>query len=333
MVSPGVSTFSGSRSGRTNLPSCPWPLKGAIWGTIQANLHWDILIIMRNHIQLLGAITFSSLLVASCGDDGGVIDASPVDAPAPTGAFSLAWSLSDGNSAITCAKVAASSLSVSLVKQGGFGGMVDVFACSGGEATSRAFTPGTYDLTIDLRASGNRSLISAPVVIRDFEIVAGEVVAVPEQTFVVAPTGGFTFMADAQATAGNCDLTLDGAGILSLAFDLKDETNTCVPATYDVAAGTSGTATSYTNDCNAPPAFRGCLNADQLVTVNPIGSGPLVLTITGKKEGLFDEGPLDCYSRVSSFSVAGAMHVTDLGALPLALEYTLGCDANFVPPS
>jgi hypothetical protein len=204
---------------------------------------------------------------------------------------------------------------------------VDAFSCSGGQATSRQFSPGTYDLTIDLRASGSRSLIAEKVRLTDIVIVDGGVATLPAQTFVVAPVGGFTFLLNGNAAAGNCEtVALGGAGIVGFEFAVEDASNTCVAATFDVAAGATGTATSYTSDCTTPPAPLGCINADQLVTVNPIKSGPLELTVTGQKDG-----PIKCYDRVSSFSLAGAMLVTELGSLPLVLEYSLDCDPNFMP--
>ncbi len=281
---------------------------------------------MRTHQRILSSLALSTLLLASCGDDGGPADAAPVDALPAAGTFSLAWSISDGTNALTCDDVGAISLSVTVIKQGSSGGSVDAFACESGTAVSRQFAPGTYNMTIDLRASGSRSLIAAPVQVRDIEIVVDGVTPLPDQSFVIAPTGGFSFMVDAQATAGNCE-TVDnsGAGIVGFEFALKDETDACVAATFDVAAGASGAAGSYTSVCPTPGAAHACIDADQLVTVNPIESGPLVLTVTGHKDG-----PIDCYDRVSNFTVAGAMLQTELGTLATSLLYSAECDPNFI---
>jgi hypothetical protein len=285
---------------------------------------------MRTHSNLLGAIALSALLFAGCGDDSGAADASPIDAPPPGGTFSLTWSVSDGTNPLLCSDVAAISVSATVIQQGAGSGSVDAFACSGGQATSRQFPPGTYDLTIDLRASGSRSLIAAPVRIADVQIVGGSDAPVAAQTFVVAPTGGFTFMVDGQATAGNCE-TIDnnGAGIVGFALDLTDQSDVCVPATFSIAAGAVGVAGTYTTDCTTPTTPHACIYADQLITVNPITSGPLELTITGQKNG--QSVPIDCYDRVSTFSLAGAMLVSELGSLPLVLAYSLECDPNFMP--
>ncbi len=290
---------------------------------------------MPSKHRILSAFALSALLFAGCGDDGApATDAGPVDATPPGGTFSLAWTVSDGTNTLLCDDVGAVSVSVTVVEQGGFGGSVDAFTCTGGQATSRQFPAGTYTMTIDLRASGSRSLIAAPVVVRDIAIAVNADAPLPAQTFVVSPIGAFSFLVDGQATAGNC-LPVDpdtGAGIIGLEFSLNGESDTCVPATFDVAAGASGTAGTFSSVCPATPAVLPCIDADQLVTVNPIASGPLELTITGQKTSLLIAETIDCYTRLSSFTVAGAMLLNELGLLPLTLEDSEACDPNFVPP-
>lgn len=283
---------------------------------------------MRTNPSTLFALAmFAALLLCACGDDGGPVDAAPVDAIPPSGTFSLSWTLSDGTNPLTCSDVAAVSVAVTLVRQGGIGGVADAFTCEGGQAVSRRFSPGIYNLTVDLRASGSRSLIATPVVITDVEIAVGTDTPLPAQNFVVSPIGGFSFTVDARATAGNCVAdSADGAGIVALEFSLSDGSNACVAATFDVAAGSAGSAATYTSDCTTPPAPLPCIDEDQLVTVNPIASGLVTMQITGQKAG-----PIDCYDRVSVFDVAGAMLVAELGSLPLTLEYSLACDPNFIP--
>jgi hypothetical protein len=82
-------------------------------------------------------------------------------------------------------------------------------------------------------------------------------------------------------------------------------------------------AGTYVSDCTTPPAPLACINADQLVTVNPTASGLHNLAINGQRTG-----PINCYERLSTFSVAGAMLVTELGSLPLSLLFTLECNPD-----
>lgn len=284
---------------------------------------------MRTKYLLPSLLAMSSLVFAACGDDGGPVDAAPIDALPAAGTFSLTWTLSDGSAALTCDDIGAVSLSITLIQQGSAGGTVDAFPCEGGMATSRNFAPGLYDLTIDLRASGSRSLIASPVRLVGVEINASTDTPLPAQEFVVSPSGGFTFTVNAGATGGNCTPDSnnggDGAGITGLEFSLKDGADACVAATFEIAAGAAGVAGTYTSDCTTPPPAHGCIDADQLVTVNPTRSGSRTLTITGQKDG-----PIDCYDRVSMFAIAGADLVKELGALLLSLEYSLDCDPDFV---
>jgi hypothetical protein len=289
---------------------------------------------MRSNMKLLSLLALCALPLASCGDDGAPVADAGIDAPSAAGTFSLAWLISDGSNTISCDDVGAVSVAVTVLEQGAAGGSVDAFTCDGGEAVSRQFSPGTYDMTINLRASGSRSLIAAPVQLRDIEINDGAVTALPEQTFVVAPTGSFTFTVNTQASAGNCETVANsGAEITGLVFGLEDKDGVCVAATFNVAKGADvdSVAGMYTSDCTTPPAPHGCIDADQLVTVDPIASGPLVLTVTGQTNRVVDPfDTVDCYDRVSSFSVAGATLQTELGSLSMALEYSLACDIDFI---
>jgi hypothetical protein len=291
---------------------------------------------MRINYLLPALLVLSSSLIA-CGDDGGPVDAGRIDALPASGTFSLAWTVSDGSAALSCDDVGAVSVSITLIQQGSAGGTVDAFSCEGGMATSRNFAPGLYDLTIDLRASGSRSLIGTPVRLTGIEITANADTPLPAQEFVVSPTGGFTFTVNGGATGGNCAPDSnnggDGAGIIGLEFSLKDSSDTCVPTTFSIAAGAGGVAGTYTTDCITPPAPHACIDADQVVTVDPTRSGAKTLTINGQKDDPNDDpdlGPIDCYDRVSMFVIPGAMLVRDLGSLLLSLEYSLACDPDFI---
>ncbi len=278
---------------------------------------------MRIHQALLSALALFPLSLAACGDDGGAaVDASTIDAPVPAGTFSLGWTISDGSATITCDDVGAVSLSVSVVEQSAGSGSVDAFTCAGGQATSRQFPPGTYDMTIDLRASGSRSLIDSPVQVRDIVITDGAVTALPDQVFTVVPTGGFSFSINSLASAGNCETVANsGAEIVGFEFVLEDKDGNCVDAAFNIDSG----ASSYTNNCTTPEAAHGCIDADKVISVNPFASGPYVLKVNGQITG-----PFDCYSRVSSFTVAGANLQTELGSLGMTLKYSKDCDPNFI---
>lgn len=263
--------------------------------------------------------------MGACGDDGGPPDASVSDAVAgATSSFSMAWTLSDGTNPLRCDQVSAQSVSVALIRQGVIGGSSEAFSCDGGKAVSRQLLPGLYNLTIDLRAAGSRSLLDQPIQFIGIELVPNLETEVPAQDFVVAPSGAFQFTVDG-AAASNCDAeSAGGAGMVGLTLTLQDESQSCVPAIYDVAAGSGGVAGSYPGDCSTPVQLP-CIDKDQQVSVNPAQSGAMSLSIVGQKLG-----PVDCYQRVTKFDVPGAMLETELGTLRLSLAYSLACDPNFI---
>mgnify|MGYP001549453163 CR=1 FL=1 len=264
--------------------------------------------------------------LVGCGDDALPPDAAPIDALPATGTFSLSWSISDGTNPLSCEDVGALSVPVTLIPQGGLSGTAEAFACEGGMGNSRNLAPGTYDLTIDIRASGSRSLLAEKARVFGVKIEADTDTPVAAQTFIIEPVGSLSFQVDSGATAGNCAaVDAGGGGIVDLEFGLKDKNNACVAAEFDVAAG-SGAATTYTSNCTTP-AYLPCIGNDQVITVDPLASGPWTLEVTGRKEG-----SIACYSSVSSTSVAGAKLATELGTRSLILEYSAQCDPDYIAP-
>ncbi len=266
-------------------------------------------------------------LLPGCGDSPDTVDASTIDAAPIVGNFSLSWTIVDGGETLSCANVGAAAVSIRLTRQGSGSGEAESFPCASGQGVSRAFAPGLYDVTIDLRAAGSVSLIAAPVRVQGFEIVANQESALPAQEFEVEAVGNFNFFVDAGTTGGNCAaLAADGAGIIGLAFSLQDGSGSCIAADFVIADG-SETGGTYSTDCTAAPAPFPCIGADQEVSVSNAPSGTRRLVITGQKEG-----PVDCYEKVSNFSLPGANLVKGLGTLLLGLRFSSECDPNFSQP-
>ncbi len=278
----------------------------------------------------LALVLATSTLLYGCGDSPDTPDASRIDAMKPGGTFSLAWSIVNGGSPISCTDVGAVAVSIILIPQGSASGEAESFPCASGQASSRNFTPGTYDISIDIRAAGSRSLLPARVRIDGIEIKLNEETALPAQEFSIEPIGDFHFVVDTGATAGNCAPTdSDGGGLIGLAFALKNSADVCVPTEFVIADGSEPGGT-YTNDCVTVPAAFPCIGSDQQVSVAGATSGALSLQITGQKGPV--EAPVDCYDRVSNFDLPGAGLVKDLGSLLLALEYSIECDPDFMFP-
>ncbi len=279
---------------------------------------------MLRQIHPLPVLLCCSLAFA-CGGDGRAADAALVDAPPASGTLSLSWTVSDGASVVPCDNVGASVVSLSLLRQGDLVATRDSFPCSAGESTSRLFSPGVYDVSIDLEASGRRSLLAESVLLLGLQIDVDTDTPLAAQAFEVSPVGGFSFSIDGRSAGGNCVLDSEGgAGIESLTMALKNTGGTCLDASFEVAAGSRGTAASYTHDCSSPAVPLPCIDEDQVITVTSLSSGPTTLEIAGNKAG-----PTRCYDRVSNFIVPGAMLVTELGAQPLLLENSAACDPNF----
>ncbi len=277
--------------------------------------------------KTLATILLVLPLLHGCGDSPDTPDASLIDAMKAGGTFSLGWSIVNNGSPISCTDVGAVAVSIILIPQGSASGETESFPCASGQASSRNFTPGTYDISIDIRAAGSRSLLPARVLMDGIEIKLNEETVLPAQEFSIEPVGDFHFVVDTGATAGNCAPTgADGGGLTGLGFALKNSAGACVPTEFVIADGSEPGGT-YTNDCIAASAAFPCIGSDQQVSVVGATSGALSLQITGQKEG-----PIDCYDRVSNFDLPGAGLVKDLGSLLLSLEYSVACDPDFMLP-
>jgi len=282
---------------------------------------------IRRLLPVFASCAASLPLLFGCGDSPDALDASTIDAQPNGGNFTLAWTIVDGEATLPCRDVGAVAVAITLIRQGAGAGTAESFPCTAGEAVSRTFPPGIYDFTIDVRASGSKSLLAAPVRIQGFEILARQESALPAQEFAIEPIGDFNFFVDTGATAGNCAATeADGGGIVGLSFSLENSSGACVEAEFVIADGSESGGT-YTSNCTTPPAPFGCIGSDQQVSVTGTRSGALKLEVVGEKAG-----PIDCYDRVSNFDLPGAGLLKELGVLLLSLEYSVECDPDFSLP-
>lgn len=257
-------------------------------------------------------------VAAACGDDAPAADAGPPDARPPGGSISVSWTISDGVNALECEDVGAVNVRVTATPTEGGTATVESLSCSSGSAAAMDIPEGTFDVLLDLRASGNRSLLAAPIEIEDVQVRVNQDSAVGAQTFTVVPSGTFQFTIQAQGVANNCT----AGQIVDVEIALADDDGTCIPVLFAVAAGpTSGRpADSYQTVCGAPTTFGTCIENDQVVTATA-ASGPRRLTITGQKAG-----PIDCWLGASDFTVLGNNLDTDLQSETLALQTeTAGC--------
>lgn len=282
---------------------------------------------IRRLLPILASCTAMLPILAACGDSPDAPDASTIDAQPNDGNFTLAWSILNEGTTLPCRDVGAVAVALTLISQGSGSGSAESFPCTSGEGMSRAFAPGIYDVTIDIRASGSKSLLDAPVRIQGFEILARETTAMPTQEFEIEPIGDFKFFVDSGASSGNCAATeSNGGGLVGLSFELTNGSGACVEADFVIADGSESGGT-YSSNCTTPAAPFACIGSDQEVSVIGARSGALSLSIIGQKAG-----PVDCYDRISNFDLPGANLLKELGVLLLNLEYSLECDPDFSLP-
>ena len=94
---------------------------------------------------------------AACGSGGGFPDARAIDAPPPTGTFTLDWSVSDANGqAITCDQVGGQTVTVLAHNRAFEGGETEPFICSTLMGQSPGLAPGIYDFMFELDAASGR---------------------------------------------------------------------------------------------------------------------------------------------------------------------------------
>ena len=261
------------------------------------------------------AWSVSFLVLAACGDDSGLPDARQPDAPPPGGTVSLTWAIGHEGAALTCAQVGATVVSVTMLPEEGVFGITDAFPCGDGAGTTRSVPPGRYDVDVSL---GGVAIDAFRV--DDVDVPAGGDAPIGAVAFEVEPVGGFTLRVSAGGQ-GNCTTAdMGGAGITAMAFVLEDATGTCVEATFDIAAGATQPASTYTTSCTTP-APHACIAQDQPITVAPtLPSGAYELAITGT----IADAP--CWTGLAQIMVPAAGASRDLGTRNLFLNDQLpGC--------
>lgn len=287
---------------------------------VRANLAYPARMSRCTSRRALGAAILSLvaglLAAAGCSDDVALTDARPqIDAAVP-GTLMLSWSIRHGDAALTCADVGASTVSIDIVHDGDAFGVVDSFGCTSATGASRMLAPGLYLVRASLAGIGGT--LDGPNEIRDLTVPPGGVATVPPITFDVDPTGGLKFRITT-ATQGNCTAVASGgAGITAMKLELRDATNTCVPATFEVAASASFPAGSYRSDCAG--ATYACISGDQDVTVTGLRTGTYSMIMTG------DVGDATCWRRQPNATVPAAGLVSTLPGQQLALQANVpGC--------
>lgn len=255
-------------------------------------------------------------LAAGCSDDVPLTDARPaIDAAVP-GQLMLSWTIAHQGAPLTCSDVGGSTVSVDIVRDGDAFGVVDTFTCAAGSGTSRELAPGEYLVRVSLSGTGGR--LDGPEVVSELIVPPGGTTSVPPVAFDVDPTGGMRFRITTSAPGDNCaPADQGGAGITAMSLELRDAGNTCVPATFSIAAGAIAPAGTYVSDCAG--STHACIAADQDVTVTGLRTGAYSMVMVGSV------GALACWRRQPNAVVPAAGLITELPGQQLALQNVPGC--------
>ncbi len=255
--------------------------------------------------------------LAGCGDDASPFDARTYDAEIPNGSMSLTWSIVDEGVARTCAEVGATTVTLSIVPDDQPFGTTDVLSCSNGMGGIDDILPGRYDVSVTM--AGTAGMLGEPAGFPDIDIVSGQDSALGNALFEVDADGGFRFRI-AAGGQGNCTPTgSGGAGIDAMQLALVDRLGACVEVTFNIGAGATLPASTYTTSCTAP-APGVCIAQDQDVAVDPVlPAGQHQLTITGLVGGL------TCWTRNPQFNVPAGGVVAQLPVQNLNQTGAVGC--------
>jgi hypothetical protein len=182
--------------------------------------------------------------------------------------------------------------------------VTDVIECAAGEGESRPLSPDSYRVTVELAGVETEEVRFDDVVVEvDQTTPAGDAV------FVVDPRGGLALRVDAGAGSNCTDAAITG---VQLALTRVGEG--CVATTFEIAAGGTLPASSYTTSCGNP-APHICIEDDQQITVAPtLPTGTYQLAITGFV------GMDACYTSQPQFVIPAGGATEDLGTQELELE-------------
>jgi hypothetical protein len=247
----------------------------------------------------------------SCSDDVGLPDARPPTDAAPPGQLMLTWSVEHMGTALTCAQIAGSSVTVELIPVGSLSGVVDSFSCASLMGMTRELPSGPYDIEVTLEGSGGT--LAGPIARLAVTVPPSGTGVVEPIAFDVDPHGDLSFQITTPSPADNCGAMPGGAGITAVKLELRDAGGTCVPTTFMIGA------TAYASDCaNATTA---CVAATDTVTAADIDSGQRSMVITGFV------GADACWQRTTSFVARAAGFTTTLNPQQLIRNTTL-CPMN-----
>jgi hypothetical protein len=238
----------------------------------------------------LRAILLCAAASAGCSGGGFPADAG-IDAPAATGTFSLAWTLTDtGGAPITCDQVSATTIALTLQSSDRVFGIAESFSCGNSPSTSPVIPIGNYSVGIELHGTGLDPVV-APTQ-NHVAIVQNQNTTLAPVTFAVNATGNVALqIAPPAPLTSNCGAAPMGAAINAETITVQDAGGACLPITFTRSKG--GT---YVVNCTTPNV-AGCIEDDETLTATGVPSGTYTIHIRGKI------GATDCFTNDDSLAV------------------------------
>ncbi|HEU0031570.1 MAG TPA: hypothetical protein VFQ53_13115 [Kofleriaceae bacterium] len=256
-------------------------------------------------------------LVGSCGGGGGFpVDAAP-DSPPPGGRLSLAWSLTDtAAQPITCGQVGGQVVTLILHNRAIQGASTEVFGCTTGSGDTLPVLPGTYDVSFEL--NGMVGLLATAPPQMAIVVESNKTTALAPVTFAVEAIGGLELSLASGKPGGNCAaVASNGAGITATTITLVHTGGNCEPVTFQISAGATKPASTYTVNC-ATPVVGPCIESDQKLTVSNVPSGGYQIHVRGKV------GTTDCWINDDGLAVPPLSKILKQ-TLNLGQQPTPGC--------
>ncbi len=249
-----------------------------------------------------------STAALACSGGGAEPDAGVADAaPEPPGEVTLSWQLVDGDETLACDDVGAVTVSVTLLPLDAFAGEVRTGSCDvGQDAFTFEVAPGPYTARVELIAT--TGAIGDVIELSRFEVESGATITLDPVTFEVSQVGGASFRAQAQPFNDNCED--DGTPpIEEMRFEIETLDGTCVPTTFQIGEGESGSEDEYDSACDG--ATTGCVEHDQLVQFEDLEPGDYRLEVLARDET--DR----CFGLGRRFKTVGGGRIEPLGEILL----------------
>lgn len=211
-----------------------------------------------------------------------------MDAPPPSGKFSVSWTIADEARTVSCDEVGALVVSIEITSPALGGGFVEAFTCGPGINSSRSLPVGLYDLNFEL-VGRSGSLGTLPS--QRLMVSADAVTEAQPLRFPVKAEGLLDTRMVAGATA-NCAAGAGGANLAAISLLLERQGGACVPTTFVIGPGAGRPGFNYDSACPTPAPTAVCVERDQAITATT-GSGSYVL----RARGIVGLGPIPAPAR------------------------------------